>query len=56
MVFNWFRRQFGTNDSEASSEETKSDNSQVEQEQKASEPSDVEAAQVSQQRTVSGGC
>ena len=44
MVFNWFRRQFGTNDSEASSEETKSDNSQVEQEQKASEPSDVEAA------------
>ncbi len=44
MVFNWFRRQLGTNDSEASSEETNSDNSQVEQEQKASEPSDVEAA------------
>ena len=44
MVFNWFRRQFGTNDSEASSEETKSDNSQVEQEQKASEQSDVEVA------------
>ncbi|MDP8965632.1 MAG: signal recognition particle-docking protein FtsY [Cyanobacteriota bacterium] len=42
MVFNWFRRQFGTND--GSSEETSSENPPVEQEQTASEPSDVEVA------------
>ncbi len=36
MVFNWFRRQFGTN------EETSSATPEVEQEQTASEPSDIE--------------
>lgn len=43
MVFNWFRRQFGTSD--GSPEETSSDNSQVEQEQKTSEQAEVEPAQ-----------
>jgi len=42
MVFNWFRRQFGT--SESSSEETRSENPQVEQEQKAPEQQPVEPA------------
>ena len=42
MVFNWFRRQFGT--SEESSEETRSENPQVEQEQKANEQQSVESA------------
>ncbi len=37
MVFNWFRRQFGTSDE--SSEKTPSDNLQVEQEQQAPEQS-----------------
>lgn len=42
MVFNWFRRQFGT--SEQSSEETRSENPQVEQEQEANEQPSVESA------------
>lgn len=42
MVFNWFRRQFGT--SEESSEETRSENPQVEQEQQANEQQSVESA------------
>ncbi len=42
MVFNWFRRQFGT--SEESSEETRSENPQVEQEQEANEQPSVESA------------
>ena len=42
MVFNWFRRQFGT--SESSSEETRSENPQVEQEQKAPEQQPLEPA------------
>jgi fused signal recognition particle receptor len=40
MVFNWFRRQFGT--SEESSEEASSENLQVEQEQQAPEQPDEE--------------
>lgn len=42
MVFNWFRRQFGT--SEESSEETRSENPQVEQEQEANDQPSVESA------------
>jgi fused signal recognition particle receptor len=45
MVFNWFRRQFGT--SETSSEEAGAEDLQVEQEQKAPEPPDVEPAKPS---------
>ncbi len=46
MVFNWFRRQFGTSD--ASAQETRSETPQVEQEQKAlekpeEEPTDEES-------------
>ena len=40
MVFNWFRRQFGTSD--ASSEQLSSENPQVEEEQEATEPQSVE--------------
>src|ERR671932_1618956 len=48
MVFNWFRRQFGTSD--ASAQETSSETPQVEQEQKAQqkpeeEPIDSESTQ-----------
>ncbi|HEY9638748.1 MAG TPA: signal recognition particle-docking protein FtsY [Coleofasciculaceae cyanobacterium] len=43
MVFNWFRRQFGTSDE--SSEETRSDTPQVEQEQEATEQQSAEPAQ-----------
>jgi fused signal recognition particle receptor len=52
MVFNWFRRQFGTGDSEAAPEEqaiatpdTSSDPPQVESDQKAQEQQQVEPTQ-----------
>lgn len=52
MVFNWFRRQFGT--SEQSSEETRSENPQVEQEQEANElPSGESASGESTQQQSS---
>ena len=47
MVFNWFRRQIGTNESEKSSEETP----QVEQEKQASEQPDVKPAESSEGQT-----